>query len=148
VAQLEGTTSDDSVYQKRKRICDVGVLRESYRTPSGTVAYRCASEPENVYLAKGGVFEETVGRKCLCNCLLTDIGHDQIQKDGSLEPGMVTTGDDMACALQFLAPDQESYTAAAVVNKLMSLLPAQESPAVPASSKIGTAPDSERLRRA
>jgi nitronate monooxygenase len=148
VAQLEGTSSEAEVYLKRKRICDVGVLRESYRTPSGTIAYRCPSEPENVYVAKGGVFEETVGRKCLCNCLLTDIGMDQVQKDGSVEPGLVTTGDDMACVLQFLAPDKESYSAADAVKKLISLLPAEKSAAIPASSQIGTTADRVSVRRA
>ena len=137
VAQLEGTTSEAEVFATRKRICDVGVLRESYRTPSGTIAYRCPSEPENVYIAKGGVFEETVGRKCLCNCLLADIGLQQIQKDGSVEPGMVTTGDDMACVLQFLDGEQESYAAADAVKKLMSLLPAGESPTASAHRSVG-----------
>jgi len=126
-AQLEGTTSDPEVYRTRKRICDVGVLRESYRTPEGKVAYRCPSEPEDIYLAKGGVFEDTVGRKCLCNCLLADIGMQQTQKDGSEEPGMVTTGDDLECVLQFMPNGEDSYSAVDVVTKLLSLLPAGES---------------------
>jgi len=146
VAKLEGTTSEAEVYQKRKRICDVGVLRESYRTPSGTIAYRCPSEPENVYIAKGGVFEETVGRKCLCNCLLTDIGMDQIQKDGTVEPGMVTTGDDMACVLQFLSGEQESYPAADAVKKLLSLLPVRESTESSANPQIGNTSDPVSVR--
>jgi nitronate monooxygenase len=145
-AQLEGTTSEAEVYRNRKRICDVGVLRESYRTPSGTIAYRCPSEPENVYLAKGGVFEETVGRKCLCNCLLADIGLQQIQKDGSVEPGMVTTGDDVACVLQFLPADQESYSAADAVKKLMSRLPAGEPPTTSANPHIDTTADQVSVR--
>jgi nitronate monooxygenase len=125
-AQLEGTTSEPEVYRSRKRICDVGVLRESYRTPDGKIAYRCPSEPENLYVAKGGVFEETVGRKCLCNCLLADIGMQQITKEGGEEPGMVTSGDDLDCVLQYLPEGAESYPAAAVVRKIMSLLPAYE----------------------
>jgi nitronate monooxygenase len=140
-AQLEGTTSEAEVYRNRKRICDVGVLRESYRTPSGTIAYRCPSEPENIYIAKGGVFEETVGRKCLCNCLLADIGLQQIQKDGSEEPGMVTTGDDLECVLQFLSGDRESYSAADTVNTLMSLLPAKKSPTAATGPHIESAAD-------
>jgi nitronate monooxygenase len=125
-AQLEGTTSDPEVYRIRKRICDVGVLRESYRTPEGRVAYRCPSEPEDIYVAKGGVFEDTAGRKCLCNCLLADIGMQQTQKDGSIEPGLVTTGDDLACILQFMPEGEESYSAVDVVTRLLSLLPAGE----------------------
>ena len=36
------------------------------------------------YVAKGGKVEETVGRKCLCNALMANIGHGQTRKDGSL----------------------------------------------------------------
>jgi nitronate monooxygenase len=122
-AQLEGTTSEAAVYSTRKRICDVGVLREAYRTPDEKVAYRCAAEPENIYVAKGGAFEETVGRKCLCNCLLADIGLQQTQKDGSVEPGMVTMGDDMDCVKPYLADGSSSYSAVAVVKGLMELVP-------------------------
>ena len=125
-AQLEGTSSDPEIYRARKRICDVGVLRESYRTPEGKIAQRCPSEPENLYVAKGGVFEDTVGRKCLCNCLLADIGMQQIQKDGREEPGLVTTGDDLACVLQFLDEGHDHYHAETVVKKLLSKLPAAD----------------------
>jgi nitronate monooxygenase len=123
-AQLEGTSSEPEVYSARKRICDVGILRESYRTPEGKIAYRCSAEPENVYVAKGGVFEETAGRKCLCNCLLADVGMQQIQKDGSIEPGLVTTGDDLSCVKPFLAEGKDSYHAEEVVKSLMSQVPA------------------------
>jgi len=124
-AQLEGTSSEPEIYSARKRICDVGILRESYRTPEGKIAYRCSAEPENVYVAKGGVFEETAGRKCLCNCLLSDVGMQQIQKDGSIEPGLVTTGDDLSCVTRFLAEGKDSYHADEVVKSLMSQVPAQ-----------------------
>jgi nitronate monooxygenase len=133
-AQLEGTTSEAEVYRNRTRICDIGILREAYRTESGTIAYRCASEPENVYVAKGGVFEETVGRKCLCNCLLADIGLQQVRRDGTEEPGMVTTGDDLAGILRFFsAATEETYSATTVVMTLTSQLPA-EALATPAES--------------
>jgi nitronate monooxygenase len=128
-AQLEGTTSEAEVYRTRPRICDIGILREAYRTESGTLAYRCPSEPENLYVAKGGVFEETVGRKCLCNCLLADIGLQQIHRDGREEPGMVTTGDDLNGILPYLAGLQETYSAATVVAALTSKLPAHASTA-------------------
>ena len=122
-AQLEGTTSDPEVYRNRKRICDIGILREAYRTENGKIAYRCASEPENVYIAKGGAFEETVGRKCLCNCLMADIGLQQVQKNGYVEPGLVTTGDELSVILRFLPGTQETYSATTVVNVLMSQVP-------------------------
>ena len=121
VALLEGTSSDQGVYEQRQRICDLGYLREAYTTPDSKVGYRCAAEPVKNFLAKGGKIEETVGRKCLCNALLSNIGHAQIRKDGSIEPALVTVGDDLNTVAQFLAPGRSSYSAADVVKSLLSL---------------------------
>ncbi|HEX8924247.1 MAG TPA: nitronate monooxygenase, partial [Terriglobales bacterium] len=90
VVQLEGTSSQEDVYAARTRICDVGQLREAYRTEDGKIAFRCAAEPLNVYLAKGGTAEAAEGRKCLCNSLLSNIGLCQVQKSGYVEPAMIT----------------------------------------------------------
>ena len=138
-AQLEGTTSETDIYHNRTRICDIGILREAYRSPSGSIAYRCPSEPENVYIAKGGVFEETVGRKCLCNCLLADIGLQQVQRNGDVEPGLVTTGDDLACVLQFLPAGKQSYMAADAVRGLMSRVAAKDTGESSQAPHLGTA---------
>jgi nitronate monooxygenase len=73
------------------------------------------------YIAKGGKIEDTVGRKCLCNALLSNIGHQQIRKDGSVEPPLVTVGDDLNTVAQFLAPGRTGYSAADVVESLLSL---------------------------
>jgi nitronate monooxygenase len=73
------------------------------------------------YVAKGGKIEETVGRKCLCNALMANIGHQQTRKDGSVEPALVTIGDDLNTVVQFMAPGSESYSAAEVVQSLLSL---------------------------
>jgi nitronate monooxygenase len=121
VALLEGTSSEQGVYEERKRVCDLGYLREPYNTPDGNIGYRCASEPVANYLAKGGKIEDTVGRKCLCNALLSNIGHQQIRKDGSVEPPLVTVGDDLNTVAQFLAPGRTTYSAADVVESLLSL---------------------------
>jgi nitronate monooxygenase len=75
----------------------------------------------DVYLSKGGKIEETVGRKCLCNALMANIGHQQTRKDGSVEPALVTIGDDLNTVAQFLIPGQESYGAADVIASLLSL---------------------------
>jgi nitronate monooxygenase len=121
VAQLAGTTSQPDVYEERTRVCDLGYLREPYITPDGDIGYRCSAEPVATYVAKGGKVEETVGRKCLCNTLLSNIGLAQIRKDGSAEPALVTVGDDLNTVAQFLAPGRESYSAADVVARLLSL---------------------------
>lgn len=119
VAQLAGTYSDPGVAAARTRVCDLGYLREAYWTEDGKIAYRCAAEPEASYLAKGGQPEETVGRKCLCNALLANIGFPQTRVDGVAEPPLVTVGDDVNRVAAFLQPGQESYRAADVVNSLM-----------------------------
>jgi nitronate monooxygenase len=127
VAQLEGTSSAFQIYQERKRVCDLGYLREPYAVSEGSIGYRCAAEPVANYVAKGGKVEDTVGRKCLCNALMANIGHGQVRKDGAVELPLVTTGDDLNTIAQFLAPGQDSYGAADVVRSLLSGLPAESS---------------------
>jgi nitronate monooxygenase len=121
VALLQGSYSDPEVAAARTRVCDIGLLRESYATPEGKIGYRCSAEPVANYVAKGGNIEETVGRKCLCNALMANIGHQQTRKDGSVEPALVTIGDDLNTVVQFMAPGRASYSAADVVASLLSL---------------------------
>jgi nitronate monooxygenase len=125
VAQLEGTSSSFPIYQERKRVCDLGYLREPYAATDGHIGYRCAAEPVANYVAKGGKVEDTVGRKCLCNALMANIGHGQTRKNGEVEPALVTVGDDLNTIASFLAPGQETYSAADVVASLLSALPAE-----------------------
>jgi nitronate monooxygenase len=120
VAQIEMTSSNSSVYRERKRFCDLGYLREPYATGEGKIAYRCAAEPAANYLAKGGDIEDTVGRKCLCNALLANIGLAQIRNDSTVEPALITVGDDLNTIAQFMAPGRTSYSAADVVKRLLS----------------------------
>jgi nitronate monooxygenase len=119
VAQLEGTSSERNVYDRRNRICDLGYLREPYAAGDDQIGYRCSAEPVGNYLAKGGKIEDTVGRKCLCNTLLANIGHAQTRKDGFVEPALVTVGDDLNTIAQFIAPGRSSYSAADVVECLL-----------------------------
>jgi len=121
VAQVEGSYSDPAIAEARTRVCDLGYLREPYALPEGKIGYRCAAEPVQTYIAKGGKIEETVGRKCLCNALMSNIGHAQPRKDGREEPPLVTVGDDLNAVAQFLAPGRQSYSAADVVASLLSL---------------------------
>ena len=122
VALLQGSYSDPEVAAARNRVCDIGLLRESYAMPDGKIGYRCSAEPVANFVAKGGKVEETVGRKCLCNALLANIGHAQTRKgDLTEEPPLITVGDDLNTVAQFLAPGQTSYGAADVVASLLSL---------------------------
>jgi nitronate monooxygenase len=121
VALIQGSYSDPEVAAERTRVCDIGLLRESYTTPDGKIGYRCSAEPVANYVAKGGKVEDTVGRKCLCNALMANIGYQQIRKDGSVEPPLVTIGDDLNTVAQFVASGSNSYSAAEVVESLLSL---------------------------
>jgi nitronate monooxygenase len=119
VAQLEGSMSEQDVYLARPRICDLGYLREAYRTPEGTIGYRCPGEPVTIYLSKGGRLENTVGRKCLCNSLVANIGHAQVRKGKYVEKGLVTAGDDLPGIVRFLPPSKSAYSAADVIARLL-----------------------------
>jgi nitronate monooxygenase len=121
VAQLAGTTSAPDIYEARVRTCDLGYLREPYAMGEGEIGYRCSAEPVDNYVAKGGKIDETAGRKCLCNTLMANIGHAQTRRDGSDEPALITVGDDLNTIAQFIAPGHESYSAADVVERLLSL---------------------------
>lgn len=120
IAQLEGTLSECEVYLARSRVCDLGYLREAYRTPEGRIGYRCSGEPVTTYVAKGGKPEDTVGRRCLCNGLVANIGHPQVRNGGRIEVGLVTSGDELAGIERFLPPNGSSYSAADVLARLMS----------------------------
>ena len=118
VAQLPGTVSDEAVYASRPRICDLGYLREAYRAADGSIGFRCAAEPVSLYVAKGGLREDTVGRKCICNALMATAGHPQVRAGRHVEAGIVTSGDALGDIAQFLSPGATTYTAADVVRVL------------------------------
>jgi nitronate monooxygenase len=120
VAELEGSASDAEVYAARPRICDLGFLREAYRTEDGGVGYRCAGEPVSLYVAKGGNAEDTLGRKCVCNGLLANIGYQQVRNGRREEYGLITAGDDLSTVKQFLKAGRTEYSAADVVAHLLT----------------------------
>ena len=119
VVQLDGTLSDDEVYLTRPRICDLGFLREPYRTAEGAIDYRCSAEPVTTYVFKGGDAENTPGKRCLCNALMATIGHPQVRNGKLTEHGLVTSGNDLTKLGCFLPPDGGlNYTASDVLAKL------------------------------
>lgn len=119
VAHLENSLSEREAYLARARICDLGYLREAYQKEDGTIGYRCSSEPVDIYLSKGGKEENTVGRKCLCNALMANIGLAQVRKDGAIEKPLITCGDDLVETARFIPPGRSSYTATEVIRKLL-----------------------------
>jgi nitronate monooxygenase len=118
VVALEGTAAEEAVYDARPRVCDLGYLREAYRTESGGIDYRCPGEPLTVYESKGGKREDASGRKCLCNGLLANIGHPQLRAGKHTEPGLVTAGDDLPSLARFLPLEGCHYSAADVIANI------------------------------
>lgn len=120
VLEMEGTHSDKDSYEARPRICDLGYLRHAYKKDNGKLGWRCPSEPIEDYLKKGGKIEDTLGRKCVCNGLLANIDLGQIQRDGTVEKALITSGDDVADIARFLKPNATSYSAKDVIDYLLN----------------------------
>lgn len=114
VVQLNG----DASTPRRGRICDLGYLRTAHREEGGQVTYRCASEPIDAFIAKGGASGETEGRLCLCNALMANIGLGQDRPEGLTEPPLLTSGDDLKNLPTFLA-GRVAYTAREVIEFLL-----------------------------
>ena len=119
VVPLPGTLTDPAVFRARPRRCDLGYLRHAYRRPDGTIGWRCPAEDADDYTRKGGSPEVTVGRKCVCNALMANIGLGQLLPDGSPEPALVTSGDDVATVTRFLPRGARSYSASDVLELLL-----------------------------
>lgn len=122
VAMLDGTLSEQDVYEQRERICDLGYLRDPVEvrriardgTEKTSVVYRCASEPVADFLGKGGSLAETLGRKCICNGLLSTIAMGQL-RDGTPEPPIITIGDAVSGDIRAI---HGPITAASIVRSL------------------------------
>jgi NAD(P)H-dependent flavin oxidoreductase YrpB (nitropropane dioxygenase family) len=120
VVQLGGTVSELPVYQERKRVCDLGYLRQAYKRADGRIDYRCAAEPVDTYVKKGGEAADTTGRKCLCNALFATIGHAQVRDGGVEEKPLITSGDELKNIRRFIGRDRTAYTAGEVIDYLLS----------------------------
>jgi NAD(P)H-dependent flavin oxidoreductase YrpB (nitropropane dioxygenase family) len=111
-----GDHVDEAV--ERERVCDLGYLRSAYQREDGRIGYRCAAEPVADYVQKGGNAEDTVGRRCVCNGLVSTVGMPQIREGRGAEPALVTSGDDLANIGSFLG-DRVSYSAGDVIDYLL-----------------------------
>jgi hypothetical protein len=98
-------------------MCDLGYLRTAYRRADGRIGFRCAAEPVDAYVKKGGAAEDAIGRKCLCNALMANIGHPQLRADGP-ERAILTSGDELGSMTAF-ARAHNDYTADDVLNYLL-----------------------------
>lgn len=123
VVGIAGTVGTPDIYAERVRVCNIGLLRQAYRTPAGAVGWRCPAEPEAAFVAKGGTAADASGRVCLCNGLMATAGHPLAMADGRPEPALVTAGDDLAQLGGFL-PAAGGYSAAQVLALLAQPAPA------------------------
>lgn len=119
IVRLVGTMSESEEYARRNRICDAGYLRSAYKTESGSVGFRCQAEPVDDYVRKGGKLEDTIGRKCLCNGLLSTAGFAKLQTNKYEERPIVTAGKDLLSIRQFFPEAARSYSAAQVIESLL-----------------------------
>ena len=120
VIELDHTLTNPRVYEKRTRICDLGYLRHGYERENHTIGWRCPAEPVDDYVKKGGDIADTVGRKCLCNSLVSNVGMPQIQRNGEIEPMLITSGDDAIGVARFVPEGQTTYSAAHVIEYLLN----------------------------
>ncbi|MFC1526884.1 nitronate monooxygenase, partial [Candidatus Latescibacterota bacterium] len=118
VVSVEGTASEEQEYADRTRVCDLGYLRVPYEREDGTIDYRCPSEPVDTYQKKGGDLSDTVGRKCLCNGLMANIGQPQFQRGDYVERPLLTAGNDINLVRIFLQDGKTSYSAVDVIKYL------------------------------
>lgn len=125
VVETPGTLSQPEKYEARRRVCDLGYLREAYRTEDGGIGHRCPAEPVANYVRKGGDAADTVDRKCLCNALMADVGLAQVRKHGVEELPLVTSGDDLQAVLPLIGEDA-SYGAEDVLEYLLAGVAAKQ----------------------
>ena len=114
VPQLSGTMSEQAVYKSRVRNCS----RKALQFPAeanGKIIFRCAAEPIEDYLKKGGKLEDTIGARCLCNGLFSaaTLGDPN-------ELPIFTMGDDVSFLRHLMKDENDSYRATDAIAYLLS----------------------------
>ena len=118
VIEMDDTISNEKIYKARRRICDRGALVSLYAKADGSIGYRCASEPLESFISKGGKIEDTEGRGCICNGLITTAG---LRLEGEEEPAVITLGDDTSFLSHLLRDGGDSYSAVDALNYLFGV---------------------------
>ena len=115
VPQLPGTMSDKNVYNSRPRICDLGALRQPFVNAQGKIIWRCPAERIAIYTHKGGLLEDAVEKRCLCNNLLAAI---RLANPGELP--IFTLGSELGFLTEIMDNEDDHYSATEAVNYLLS----------------------------
>ena len=136
VLDADNTHSDSQVSEARdcKRVCNKGYLRQAVLV-DGKIVLRCSAEPVESYQNKGGEKEDTAGRICLCNALLSLVGNahsikhpfpdvadsciviDPLGDDN--EPPIITSGDNASAICQIIKRGRVSYNASEVIDYIL-----------------------------
>ena len=119
VMKLKDTIADLKILDMRKKICNLGYLRELYKKDDGSVGYRCSAEKKESFVEKGGNSEKATPRKrCLCNALLATVGLPGKTADGREEKSLITLGSHME-SLKQLVQEKMDFTARDVINYIL-----------------------------
>ncbi len=120
VVELPGTMGSGDVYKARPRLCDLGYLRSSHIDENSKVTYRCAAEPEDPFLKKGGEEDDLRERICLCNGLTAAVGLGQERPDGYKEAPLLTLGATTSDVEAMLKDFPTGWSAHDVVARLLA----------------------------
>lgn len=118
IGLLKDTLSDIAEFMGRKRVCNMGLLREPYEAPDGAIGYRCPAEPEAAFIAKGGSPARASGARCLCNALLANIGLGMSYAGARMERPLLTVGKHLESLRRLLQRFGTDYTADDVLHFL------------------------------
>lgn len=127
VAQLEGTLSEDEVYETRRRTCDIGLLQQrGFSKPNvdgtRTLFQRCAAAPIDNYVENRGIERNTDERRCLCNGLLASVGLGQVKTvngEWIEEPAIITLGNRLDHVRRLSRQGQTTYHVQDVVTDIL-----------------------------
>ena len=128
VAQLDGTLSDDDIFEERRRICDIGLLQQAgFSKPDEngrrTLFQRCPAGPVAAYTKNRGLERNAEEPRCLCNGLLSCVGLGQvkqIQGESVEEPAIVTLGNRLDGVRRLSRQGQTHYFAQDVVTDILN----------------------------
>ncbi len=119
VMNVGETISEKTVFEARKRICNLGYLQHLYKREDGTVGYRCAAEAPATFKAKGGeLTEATARKKCLCNSLFATIGFPTVYEDGYVEKALITIGSSLE-SVRSILEGHKDYSAKDVLDFIL-----------------------------
>lgn len=127
VVQLGGTLSDGAVYADRRRVCDLGFLRQRGLSKpdadgSRQLFQRCPAAPVDDFVSKRGLSFNTEEKRCLCNGLLASVGLGQVGSQAGErveEPAIITLGNHLDGIRRVSRQGQSVYWARNAVEDIL-----------------------------